>query len=207
MEFYSQYGQDKFVYTNYFANKSNGYFVDIGAHDGEAGSNSLFFERLGWRGVCFEPIPSVFHKLDQIRTCDKRQIAISDKQGTAEFFVLKGYSEALSGLVGYYPDQHIARINRELQEHEQEFEYITVQTSTFNEAITETVIDFLSIDTEGSELSILKSIDFGKYDIKVITVEANYGPYELDQFLHPLGYENVQSLGCDCVYVKKDLLK
>ena len=48
MKFYSQFQQDKFVYENYFKNKQNGFFVDIGAYDGEIDSNSLFFENLGW---------------------------------------------------------------------------------------------------------------------------------------------------------------
>jgi hypothetical protein len=46
MKFYSQFQQDKFVYENYFKDKQSGFFVDIGAYDGEIDSNSLFFENL-----------------------------------------------------------------------------------------------------------------------------------------------------------------
>jgi hypothetical protein len=46
--------------------KENGVFVDIGAHDGETDSNSLFFENLGWKGFCIEPNPEMFNKLQNI---------------------------------------------------------------------------------------------------------------------------------------------
>ena len=48
MEFYSQYGQDKFLFENFFKEKNNGFYLDIGAHDGITLSNTYFFEKLGW---------------------------------------------------------------------------------------------------------------------------------------------------------------
>ena len=42
-EYYSQYGQDKFLTEFLFKNKKNGIFVDIGANDGISFSNSYFF--------------------------------------------------------------------------------------------------------------------------------------------------------------------
>jgi hypothetical protein len=56
MQFFSQAGQDQFVFENFFRGRRNGVFVDIGACDGEKFSNSLFFERfMGWRGLRVEP--------------------------------------------------------------------------------------------------------------------------------------------------------
>lgn len=205
-KYYSQFGQDKYLYETYFKDKANGYFIDIGAHDGETGSNSLFFENIGWQGICFEPIPEVYSKLITKRKCEAQQIAISDSQGTAEFFVLKGHSEALSGLVGQYHPNHIQRINREVEEHPQEYEYIEVQTAKFNDVITVRDIDVLSIDTEGSEPAILRSIDFSIYNIKTITVEVNYGVEEINSILIPQGFSPVHVLGCDCIYVNNTLL-
>ena len=63
-ESFSQFNQDKFIFENFFPVKSDGVFVDIGAHDGITLSNTWFFENyLGWTGYCFEPNPSLFAKL------------------------------------------------------------------------------------------------------------------------------------------------
>jgi hypothetical protein len=51
MQKYSQYGQDTFVYENFFKNKNDGFFVDIGAYDGVSLSNTLSLEELGWSGL------------------------------------------------------------------------------------------------------------------------------------------------------------
>lgn len=200
MEFYSQFGQDEFLYENYFKNKHTGYFVDIGAHDGVSCSNSLLFEKLGWNGICFEPIPDVFNKLKNNRKCAVKNIAVSDKSGVEKFFVLKGYSEMLSGLVNSYVENHIERINREIQEHQQEYDYIDVVCSTFNEEISETEIDILSIDTEGSEYSIIKSIDFSKYKISFLVFEMNYYDKNLLDFIQSKNFTFIKQLGVDYIF-------
>ena len=71
MKHYGQYKQDKYLDT-LFKKKSNGTFVDIGAHDGVTFSNSYFFEKeRNWKGICVEPIPEIFSKLDETRNCIK----------------------------------------------------------------------------------------------------------------------------------------
>ena len=84
--FYSQFGQDAFVFKEFFENKQNGIFIDIGAHDGESFSNSKFFEKtLNWKGICIEPIPEVFQELkkkskrylhSRLYLCQKRQSSL-----------------------------------------------------------------------------------------------------------------------------------
>jgi hypothetical protein len=63
-------------------------------------------------------------------------------------------------------------------------------------------IDFLSLDTEGSEMQILRSIDFSKIIIDVITVENNYREESLRDFLRSKGYQYLTSLWPDDIFVR-----
>ena len=62
--FYSQYNQDNYLETNIFKGYKNGFYVDVGAHDGISFNNTLYFEKNNnWTGINIEPIKSVFDKL------------------------------------------------------------------------------------------------------------------------------------------------
>lgn len=180
-----------------------GFFVDIGAHDGISGSNTKRLEELGWEGICVEPLPRAFEELQKNRTCELQNCAIWDKEGTTEFLVVTGYAEMLSGIVESYDPRHADRIDRELQHFGGTKTSITVRTRRFDNVVKNPRIDFLSIDTEGSELSILNTINFDKYDIRVICVENNFGDPAFEVFFANRGYrlDKVFS-NCDQIFVK-----
>jgi len=201
MKYYSQFGQDRFLHENYYMNTPRGRFIDIGAHDGITGSNTFFFEALGWRGICIEPIKELFDQLTLNRTCVLRNLALSDKVGEAYFKRIKGHSEMLSGLVDQYSPEHLSRIQKEFAEHVQEEELIKVRTSTFNTEIPAGHYDILSIDVEGAEGTILKSIDWNKYQIDHLVVEFNDGSDDgLQGYLERLGYTTVVRKGVDLIF-------
>ena len=202
MKYYSQFEQDKFIYENYFINKTNGYFVDIGAHDGITFSNSKFFEELGWDGVCIEPNPKIFEILQSTRKCKCIKKAVSNNIGVSQFFQIIDGPDMLSGLVEEFDDNAILRINNELQDKSKGFDYINVQCDLFENIVDQNQIDILSLDTEGNELKILQTIDFNKYDIKIITVENNNYDKTFFDFLILKNYTFVTSLGCDEIYLK-----
>jgi FkbM family methyltransferase len=203
MKYYSQFEQDKFVYENYFQNKTDGYFVDIGAHDGTTFSNSRFFEELGWTGVCVEPNPIIFEQLQSVRSCKCMKKAVSDKTGHAQFFQIIEGADMLSGLVEEFSQNGIKNIYNNLEDIGEGFDYIDVELELFENIVDQIEIDFLSVDTEGNELKILQTIDFDKYKIKVITVENNEYDNRFVDFLTSKGYQFVVRLGCDELYIKK----
>ncbi len=194
--YHSQYQQDILLHENIFKTKKNGIFVEIGAYDGVLYSNSKFFEeQLGWTGICVEPNPEHFVSLKKNRPRSLCiNAAISETPGYARFQKVQSntfFVEMLSGLLDKYDPQHLDRINREVAEFGGSIEIIDVPCLTLNSILETnniTHIDYLSIDTEGGELEILKSIDFSRFSISVIEIENNYHSPEFREFLQTKGF-------------------
>ena len=129
--------------------------------------------------------------------------AVADRIGWAQFFQILEGADMLSGLADEFNQRGIENIHANLQDFENGYEYIDVELELFDNIVDNTTIDFLSLDTEGNELKILQTIDFNKYDIKVITVENNDYDDKFLKFLTPKGYQPVTRLGCDELYIKK----
>jgi FkbM family methyltransferase len=184
-------------------NIKDGYFVDIGAHDGIDGNNTKFLEDLGWRGICIEPHPLVFEKLKVNRNCECSNAAVWEKNTRVNFLALSGYPEMLSGIVECYDPRHLARIQRELINPGGTAQFVEIEALTFDTLVKEKKINFLSIDTEGSELNILSKVNFDEYDIRVICIENNFRDPSFQEFFEKRGYKYHSTfLVCDQVYYK-----
>jgi len=202
---YSQYKQDEMV-DAILGGKRDGVFIDVGAHNGEALSNSCFFGReRNWTGVCFEPNPFVFDQLIRNRKCKCENIGVSNIDSILKFWKIKGYCEMLSGFVDFYDPEHVKRIERELKEYGGSKEEIQVKVVNFNEYLSQNGIfniDYCSIDTEGGEMEILKTIDFDNIKIRVLTIENNYDDPALKKFMSDRGYSLRGKAGTDEIYFK-----
>jgi FkbM family methyltransferase len=179
MIFFSQEKQDEFLETNVFKGFKNGFFMDIGAHDGITFNNTLFFERNHqWTGINVEPNVEVYEKLVSNRPTNINvNCAVSDHDGTSEFICNSGYTEMLSGLKDKYDPRHLARMSNELKHKGGESKTVVVETKRI-ETICQTYdihhIHYLSIDVEGAEFDVIRSINFDKVFIDVIGFENNF---------------------------------
>lgn len=204
MKYYSQYGQDEWLYNNIFPNVNCGTFIEIGADDGIDKSNTKFFEDIGWNGLCIEPSPVRFKKLLRNRGCICENFAISDQDGTVEFLDISGWGKGLSGITSKYNDKHKNRIASEVKHPDNTgFEKIKVKTTTIVKLLEKHGIEhvnFCSIDTEGCELDIIRSIDFKKTSIDVLLIENNYNESQIEHHLTQYGYKKIAKLSIDDVY-------
>jgi FkbM family methyltransferase len=211
MNYYGQMGQDKFIDTVVFCGMQNGIFVDIGAHDGESLSNTYFLEKeRGWTGICVEPIPSVFQKLQNLRTHSKcYQVAIDTSEEEKSFLMGKGTPEMFSVLANHLDPRHYKRIQNETHDNGGSTELIPVKTKRLESIFDEqhiTHVNYMSIDVEGGEFGVLQSIDFSKVTFDIIEVECNYDELapKFKEFFEEKGFCPLLFLDWDILFIHKD---
>lgn len=177
--FYSQYKQDEYLETTVFKGYKEGFYVDVGAHDGVSLNNTLYFEKNNnWRGINIEPIKGVFDMLVENRPLDVNiNCAVCNRDGEADFYLNEGYTEMLSGIIENYDARHLERLMNENTEKSATTQIVKVNTKRLDTIFDEqgvSHINYLSIDVEGAEFEVLKSINFDKVFIDVIGFENNY---------------------------------
>lgn len=168
----SQLRQDLFVLSE-LGYKRNGYFVEFGATNGVDLSNTHLLEKeFGWSGLLAEPARLWHADLAKNRSARIDQRCVWKKSNESLVFNETSFAE-LSTLDQYSASDMHAQARAGGKRY-------SVNTITlmdlFEEHGTPREIDYLSIDTEGSEFEILEVFDFNKYDIRVITCEHNFTP-------------------------------
>ena len=166
----SQLRQDLFVLSE-LGFKKNGFFVEFGATNGLDLSNTYILEkRFNWKGILVEPGRGWHYSLNKNRdvVIDKNCIwkesgknLIFNETKEREFSTIDKFSAL---------DSHKKNRN-----HGKKYK---VKTISLEELLVKynapRNIDFLSIDTEGSEFTILENFNFNKFKFKIITIEHNY---------------------------------
>lgn len=202
----SQIGQDLVLDRHVFCGMRGGTFADVGAHDGETFNNSVFFEReRGWTGVCIEPNPEVFTRLAASRTATCIQAAISDRPGTARFFVVTGI-DMLTGLDDSYDRRHRRRAKREMAAAGSVAQQIDVIVRRLDEVLAASGIDhldLLTVDVEGAELGVLRSIDLRALGVRAVVVENNFRSWAIGREMGRQGYQLALRIGWDELYVPR----
>ena len=165
------YLQDLYV-SHKLRGAKDGFFVEFGAADGILLSNTYYLEKhLGWDGILAEPLPDWNHKLLTTRAASVDNRCVWSESGKTLEFRLSMHPE-LSSIKGFGETDSNAEARLA---NSRIFE---VETISLNDLLAAydapRTIDFLSIDTEGSELEILRAFDFARYQVRVLIVEHNY---------------------------------
>lgn len=186
----SQLLQDLFV-LHVSDHKRAGFFVEFGSTNGVNLSNTHILEtRLGWNGILAEPARCWAMALQANRRCaiDPRCVWTH----TGEKLLFLEASDAELSTVDPFADRDLHSTSRKTN---RKYEVETVSLIDLLRAHNAPrQIDYLSVDTEGSEYPILSQFDFNEFDIKVITVEHNYVEKDREQIRRLLssnGYTRV----------------
>ncbi len=209
---FAQQGEDLIV-KNLFEtfNIKNPSYVDIGAWDPVIHSNTYLFYRQGSRGLLIEPNPAFIAKLKSVRPKDtvlNIGIGVTD-QKEADYYILEGAGQS-NTFSKEEADAWSRVAGRQVIK-----KVIKMPLININEVLQENMgrgPDFLSVDAEGLDERILKSLDFEKFRPKVIcaeTLEAgtNNVIQSIVSFLESKDYSVRGSTFVNSIFLDNSLMK
>ncbi len=202
---FSQNGEDLVIdkLLNY---KKTGFYVDIGAYDPYRFSNTYRFYKKGWRGINIEPNINNYKKFIIARSKDMNlNIGIGTKTGSLTFYI-------------FFPDTLSTFSTKEALEYEKmgfkkikELKvYVKRLDKVFLKYRHKDKVDFLSIDTEGFEMEVLKSNNWKKFRPKIICIESftfnnslvgSRERKDIGRFLSKMDYIKVYSNDTNIIYL------
>jgi len=210
--YYGQWHTDKIIEA-YFDNQSSGVCIEVGAANGIKGSNTKYFEDAGWDALCIEPNVAYKKSLEASRKL-VRFFACGDKnkEGTLHIFDI-GEKNIFSSVTSLTPDERLVAAHSAIINERHE---VGVPVRTLNWILETQVsdtpfenirdIDFISIDTEGTELDVVKGFDTNLYNVKLFIIENNYEDTEIEDYMNSLGYKKDKRYKINNFYIKGDSL-
>ena len=202
---FGQHGQAKFLDMVVFQGRvRDGFFVEAGADDFVQDSNTLYLEvARGWTGLLVEPNPIIFPKgLTTQRKVWSTPNCLAT-QPRPHFTSFSTSSPVKGGMAGMVAD---------FAENSFVTQCLPLYTLLLAVGERGRTVNYLSLDIEGVEFQVLKTIPWEKVDIEVLTVEMNHageltegGESDIRNFLAQKGYVYFHTVGLDDVFIRKDL--
>lgn len=165
---YSQEGEDM-ILRRIFENSQNGFFIDVGAHHPKRFSNTYLFYKKGWRGINIDAMPGSMKLFNKLRPSDLNlEIPISNEIKKLKYYIFD--ETAYNGFSVELSDNRIINSTCKL------LNTVELTTRPLNDILDQylplkTKIDFLTIDVEGLDFMVLKSINLNIYRPRVILIE------------------------------------
>ena len=170
---YSQFGEDIILREILKKEISNGFYIDVGCYHPKKFSNTYRLYKKGWSGINIDMEEDKISLFNMVRPRDLNVLSpISDKEEEVTLYRYSKYG------LGSTIDKKIAS-----ETTDDIYDKTIVKTRTLNKVINEspykdTQIDVLSIDVEGVDFKVLKSLDIKKYSPKVIIIEDHHKKIE-----------------------------
>lgn len=183
-----------------YLNFKNGYFIEMGAHDGIHNSNTYYYEKnKNWTGILIEP--SFNYKFLIKNRSNKNKffnIGCSkfNEKNDALFLNSDDYSICKDLVDQDYLKWHL---NKQIQSNKK-MQITNIKLKPLNSILIEAkspkLIDFFSLDVEGMEMNVLNGIDFNNFNFKYLLVECSnkYKFKEIFNFLKDKNYEYLENL-------------
>ena len=203
MKSYGDYETDLAI-QKYFNPEYVGTCIDIGAGLGTDRSNTYYFEKKYWTCLCIEPNPNLYNHMRMYRRLALNLACSNHDKKSAPFHVYvvdQNNQEAISSLV---VDQRLVESHKEIINETYKIEVEVKKLDTILSRINIEKIDFLSIDTEGTELDVLQGFDLEKWKPKLLVVENNFNDTKINEYLSQFGYILSERIGVNDFYLRSD---
>jgi FkbM family methyltransferase len=172
---------------DYFKDKAPRFFVDVGAADGIKNSNTYNLAKQNWKGILIEPNPVDYQKLYNLYKNKSDytvlNMAICDHPGNTILYCEPGQSSTLS----------VTFRNEIINRYGTKYNEVSVWGDTLTNALTGAhcpkVIDFLSVDAEGLDIIVLKSMDWERYWVEIVCAEHSMPKKELKAYMDSIGFK------------------
>jgi hypothetical protein len=167
---YAQEGED-LVVNRLLEGKKNGFYVEVGAHHPYRFSNTYFFYKRGWSGICIDPLPGTKKAFNKSRPRDiALELGISSSFGQMQYFMFN--EPALNTF-----DPAVAKI-RDGKKGYRVINTVSIETKPLAAILAEinipkSGIDLMSVDVEGLDYQVLSSFDWSKNHPRVIIAESD----------------------------------
>jgi len=170
---YSQFGEDIILREILKKEISNGFYLDVGCYHPKKFSNTYMLYKKGWSGINIDMEEDKISLFNMVRPRDLNVLSpISDKEEEVTLYRYSKYG--LESTI----DKKIAS-----ETTDSIYDKTIIKTKTLNDVLNkssykDTQIDVLSIDAEGMDFRVLKSLDIKKYNPKVIIIEDHHKKIE-----------------------------
>jgi len=181
----------------YLKELTPGFFVEVGANDPFFLSQTWHLEEKGWKGVLVEPIPERAELLRKGRPNSQVfEVACGSPEQVGEAVFYIGEADQLSSLQKYIDDPNVNYIKN-----------IKVKVMTLDsilEQIKPARVDFVSIDTEGTEIEVLRGFSIHKWRPRLILIEDKVHSLNKHHYLKSQNYKLVKRTSINNWYVPSD---
>ena len=204
--FYGQFGEDKYL-SQFFHDDYIGVCVDVGAYDGVNFSNTYYFENKSWKCLCIEPVPVLFEKCNSIRKHTVNYCASNSNKEEAIFHVVTLNGDNLSAISSLELDKRLIESHKSMITNITDIKVSCKSLTTiFAETDFPKIIDFISINSQNTELAVLKGIDFNQYKINFLVIKNTFSEIMIESYLQARNFTKIHRIAVNDFYVNNDYL-
>ena len=165
----SQFGEDIFL-NNYFKKKKKGNYLDLGCFHPIRDNNTYQLYKKGWRGINIDLNSLSIELFNYFRPKDiNLNIGLAKNRGFKKLYFSGDFSP-----LNTFDENHLKFLNKNFKIETEELKYRKIKTQNVNSILKKfkySKIDFLTIDLEGYEHEILKTLNFKKFKINLMCIE------------------------------------